>query len=145
MPRERDTQGRKIWRGLTRDLAAIGILASLDQHALTRYIQVYQRWCILQQDIETHGETMPVMKQRWIDAHYDDEGHLVPGQHEPYQAGTALRPQVQVWLALSDRLLRMEQQFGMTPSGRAAIGIMLAAAESHTEQPPNPKRFLNLG
>ena len=147
MPKELDTQGRKIWRGLTKDLATIGLLASIDQHALARYIQLYQHWRQLHAFIVEHGETEPIYRQRWIDPHRDDEGTLIPGQHERYVAGTVVRPQAKLWLALADRLLRLEQQFGMTPSGRAAIGILLAGAEHYADskEPPNPKRFLDLG
>ena len=57
-----------------------------------------------------------------------------------------LYPQVRLMLALSDMLLRLEQQFGMTPSGRAALGVELARSMPKTTHPltGNPRRFLNL-
>lgn len=146
MPQELDQQGRKIWRGLTRDLDAIGLLASLDQHALARYIQLWQRWQRLQTFIESHDETYAVMRRFTIQASYDSEGNAVPAREVEVFSHTAIRAETKTWLALSDRLLRLEQQFGLTPSARAAIGILLAGAQSYADQePPNPKRFLNLG
>ena len=140
-------QAAKSGVGSRRISATIGLLAKIDQHALARYIQLWQRWQQLHLFIMEHGETGPVYKQRWIDAHYEGEGTLIPGQHEPYLAGTAMRDETRAWLALSDRLLRLEQQFGLTPSGRASIGILLAGAEHYADskEPPNPKRFLDLG
>jgi P27 family predicted phage terminase small subunit len=148
MPPELDKQGKKIWRVLTRDLAAIGLLASLDQHALARYIQLWQRWQRLHAIIQEKGETYEVVKRYKIEATYDEATDtFTPERWDMYVAHSGLRAETRVWLALSDRLLRLEQQFGMTPSGRAAIGILLAGAQHYADdqEAPNPKRFLNLG
>lgn len=147
MPQELDKEGKKIWRWLTRDLDAIGLLASLDQHALARYIQLWQRWHHLHAFIVAHGETYEVTKRYKVEATYDEATDtFTPDHYVEYIAYSGLRAETRVWLALSDRLLRLEQQFGMTPSGRAAIGILLAGATKYAEQEkPDPKRFLNLG
>jgi P27 family predicted phage terminase small subunit len=147
-PKELDQAGRRIWRGLTRDLAAIGLLAKLDQHALARYIQLWQRWQQLQTFIEANGETYDVKRHFRVRGYYDAETDTyVPDHLEEYVTHQEIRPQTRLWMALADRLVRLEEHFGMTPSGRAAIGILLAGAEHYadTKEPPNPKRFLNLG
>lgn len=145
MPAALDAKGRRVWRALTTDLAEVGLLTHLDVHALTRYIQLMQRWQRLHTFITAHGETYEVLRHYTVDAHYDDAGVFVPATRVPYVERTALRPETRAWLGLSDRLGRLEQSFGLTPSGRAAIGILLAAAQSQSEQSRNPKRFLDLG
>jgi P27 family predicted phage terminase small subunit len=147
IPRWLNAEERKVWKRVSAELSTMGVVARIDGNSLARYVSMMVQWRKLHAFIVEHGETAPIMKQRWIEAYYDTEGTLIPGQHELYAAGVALRPQVKVWLVLADRLLRLEQQFGMTPSGRAAIGILLAGAEHYADskEAPNPKRFLDLG
>jgi P27 family predicted phage terminase small subunit len=149
MPKGLDAHGRKLWRTLTAQLHAMQLIGCVDAHVLTRYVLLSQRWQRLQATIDTHGMIAPVLKQRWIEPHTDSEGYVVPGHHEIYEAGQVLRPEVQVWLALHDRLARMEHELGMNPSARASIGVQLAVADRGPHgvqgQAPNPKRFLTLG
>jgi len=148
VPRELDAQAKRIWRRITVHLDAIGILAAIDQHALARYIQLWQRWQRLHAFIVEHGETYDVYETEVIDGSYDEEsGTFRPRQHEKRFSHTQIRAETRAWMALSDRLLRLENTFGMTPSGRAAIGLMLAGAsrDAAKQEAPDPRRFLNLG
>ena len=144
-PSTLDRQGKKLWKSLTTALADCGLMTSLDTAALTRYVLLHRRWETLEAFLTEHGETMEVTKRLWIAEHEDSEGNVVRGHHETFVAGRTLRPEVSVWLGLTDRLLKLEQHFGLTPSGRAGIGLSLAIAQKAVpEGQQDPRRFLHL-
>ncbi|HEY5868013.1 MAG TPA: phage terminase small subunit P27 family, partial [Candidatus Tectomicrobia bacterium] len=125
-PKGLTPEQKRLWKKITAELLTLGILTRIDGPALERYVSMLTTWQRLQADIQEHGECYEIKKSRWIEAHTDAEGTLIPGRHELYVAGEALRPQTTLLLALADRLLRLEQVLGMTPSARASIGIELA-------------------
>ncbi len=119
---------KKIWRALTTRLHAAGLLSEVDQHALGRYVQLFLQWRKMQQFVAEYGEVYPIM---------------APDRAKP--VGFDIFPQAKLALTLADRLLRLEQHFGMTPSARAALGLMLAQAGKRpsAEGPPSKERFFD--
>lgn len=96
---------KAVWFRLLPMLTAMSIVGSVDENALARYAQIFARWKSCEEFIAKHGQVMPVK----------DESGQVVGMKEFPQVGRASR--------LADQLLKLEQQFGMTPSARASLAI----------------------
>jgi P27 family predicted phage terminase small subunit len=101
-----DDEGKQVWRTLIKQLGDMGILESIDALALGRYCQLYQRWRTAEEQIRARGETIDL---------YNAEGEVI---------GVGLSPFVKLANELAEKLLRLEQQYGMTASARASLGIM---------------------
>ena len=102
---------RCMWDFLCAELSSMGILATIDQMALGRYVVLHARWQKMERFVKQYGETFPMK---------DAEGAVVNFQVFP-----------QVYLAnnLAAQLSRLEQQFALTPAARAGIGLLNARAE----------------
>jgi phage terminase small subunit len=75
--------------------------------------QLSLRWQEAEGHIREHGSTISLCNA---------EGRPI---------GEGLSPSVKIADGLADKLLRLEQQFGMTPSARASLGILLATQGTH--------------
>lgn len=86
-----------MWDVITAQLHAISVLGRIDGAALERYCRLWQRW-------------------------REAEEALIPGW-----TGDADLARIVVAAGnLADKLLKLEHEFGMTPSGRAALGLAMA-------------------
>ncbi len=108
--------GRRAWEHLTPKLVAMGVLTKVDGNALARYCAMWASWRSLTTFIEQHGTTYTV-----------DQGDV-----KPY-------PQVKQSQNLADQLLRLEQQFGLTPSARARMTTEI------TQEKPDKAAFFHGG
>src|SRR5262245_50288714 len=122
-------EGKTIFRHLANQLHAIGLLGKLDQHALGRYCALFLRWRKMEDFIAQYGETYP---------ENNDKGEFVR---------FALHPQVGLAGQLADKLMRLEQHFGMTPAARAQVGLLLAqkSATDDGKEAGDSRRFLKFG
>lgn len=103
-------EARKVWRRIVPGLAKAGIITKIDGFALSRYCELLARWRECQDFIDKHGMTHPVK---------DAAGNLV---------GLRVYPQVKRGEVTCDQLLKLEQQFGLTPSSRARVRVAEPAA-----------------
>lgn len=96
---------RQVWRQLAKKLERIGVLTIVDQNALARYCVLFVRWRKACDFLEAYGTTQPVK---------DGNGNVKCFMHFP---------QVSEVNKLSVLLLRLEQEFGLTPSSRTRIVV----------------------
>lgn len=96
---------KAVWAELAPKLKASGCMTELDENAITRYCVDWVRWKQAILFIEKHGETFPIK---------DDKGKLKYLQQ---------LPQVAIASKLAQSLMRLDQEFGMTPSSRTRIGV----------------------
>lgn len=119
-PQWLEPRAKRTWHVLIKQLHAMRIVGLVDQVALGRYCTLFWQW----RDVEARLETIEDPLSREYVAH------------------------VRLGLDLSDRLLRLEGAFGMTPSARAALGLLLVKAASHAESADPEKdkrRFFTVG
>lgn len=107
------------WKYLAERLHRLGLLTEIDRNALARYCVLWARWRKAEEFIEKHGDTHPVRKV--IKDEQGNEKVVVLG-FKPF-------PQVRLAGDLADRLLRLEQQFGLTPASRPQIQVPVKQAE----------------
>lgn len=94
---------KRYWKRLVPQLDEMGILTLIDGNALARYCQVMAKWREAEEFLASHGDLYPVK---------DEAGNVVRFKQYP-QVSTAMK--------LADQALRLEQQFGLTPSARAGL------------------------
>lgn len=90
------------WRRVAPDLAALGLLADIDQATLAVYCQAVSDFARLTEDLRDNGETFTTPK-----------GYVAP------------RPEVAMRRAAAELILKTSALFGMTPSGRARMIVSL--------------------
>ena len=104
-PRWLAKEARRAWRELIPQLETMSILGRCDRNALTRYCQLWARWRATEEWLAEHGDIITMR---------NEAGQLTDLKQVP-QVGRSLR--------LSAELLKLERQFGMTPSARAGLAI----------------------
>ena len=93
---------RAVWAQLV-PLMPAGVLTRVDELSLARYCDSFVRWRQAAAALDDHGST------------YEVDGRNGK-QHK-------LRPEVAEYHALAAMLVRLEQEFGLTPSSRTRIQV----------------------
>lgn len=93
---------KKCWEALVPQLKIMGVLSKIDGNALSRYCKMWGDWRKLDQFLEKNGSTFPLKKDGVI--------------YEIKQF-----PQSKMAQQIRDQLLRLEKEFGLTPSARARM------------------------
>jgi len=124
-PKWLDAKARNIWRRVTRLLLDQGTLAEIDGMLLARYCRLFVRWRDLDEFIQNEGETY----QTWNGA-----GDL---------SMVRVFPQVKLCNELSTLLLRIEQEFGMSPSARTRIKA--EQPDRELEEREEKRKLLRIG
>lgn len=93
-----DTEAKKEWRRLTKQLEDLGLLTTVDMAAFAGYCQAYARWKEAEEFISKHGTIVKTPSGYW--------------QQVP-QVSIA-----QTYLKIMNKLC---EQFGLTPSARSRI------------------------
>lgn len=104
-PRWLRTEAKRAWKRLVPQLEAMGVLARCDRNALARYCQTFAKWRECEEWLMQNGSVFPIK---------DGSGQPV---------GLGEFPQVARAMRLGEQLLRLEKQFGLTPSARAGLAI----------------------
>ena len=111
-----------VWSQVCSHLSSLGVLATTDGNAIGRYCVLLVRWVSAVRFLEKYGESYPVTSR---------SGDSVTTVFRQFpQAATATK--------LATLLLRLEQEFGMTPASRANISV------PHTEAPDDKARFFKV-
>ena len=98
-------EAKRVWDQIVPRLRKMGLATIIDSNALMRYCVALVRWRKAVKFIEENGEAYPLK---------DKHGKVTYLQQFP---------QVSIAHKLSLELLRLEQQFGMTPSARSTIDV----------------------
>lgn len=93
---------KKHWLSLVELLAAQRILTRGDGEALARYCRIRQRWLAMEDWLDDNGQTATMTAGDGNTTEY-------------------IAPQAKLASNLADALLRIEQQYGMTPSARTRV------------------------
>lgn len=104
MPVPLDGEALRCWNDLAPKLSAMGVLAVIDGIALARYCRLWGRWTEAESFIAEHGMTLVTTKKSGQTTH-------------------SLYPQVRQAARLAEELLRLEREFGLTPSSRAGLRV----------------------
>lgn len=98
---------KQVWRKALRHLSEMGVVGKVDANALARYCVTFARWRECEEFIQQFGMTQT----------YKQDGRVVIEEF----------PQVSRASRLSDQLLKIEREFGMTPAARVNLTPTKAA------------------
>jgi P27 family predicted phage terminase small subunit len=98
-PRHLDSEARKEWRRVSKDLLALGLLTSIDRAALAGYCASWSRWVAAELQIEKYGAIVKSPKS----------GYAIQS------------PFVGIANVALDKLRAYAIEFGMTPSSRSKV------------------------
>ena len=112
-------EAKRVWKELVPQLEAMGVLGKCDRLALGRYCQVFAKWREAEQFLADSDQK-------------NVKGYLI--RLGPYElASLAIR--------YGDQLLRLEREFGLTPSARAG----LAKPKDNVDENRGKSRFFAKG
>lgn len=111
-----DEDAKALWAEVTPLLIYMRLLTKADRQAMTRYCLFWSRWRQAEMFIQKFGESYPVK---------DDKGRIKCFM--PW-------PQVAIANRLAQQLLRLEQEFGMTPSARSRLDLRKVVELTPEEQ-----------
>lgn len=103
-------EAKAVWKQVAKQLAELGVLTEIDGNALARYCSLWVRWRRATAHLEANGETYPLL---------DEKGNVRCLQQYP---------EVAIVNKLSVLLLRLEQEYGLTPAARTRIRVDVPAA-----------------
>ena len=106
-----DKDAKTVWRQLVKELNAIGVMTKVDGNALARYCRLFVRWKQCDAFIRKYGESYPIK---------DDGGKVKSFQQFP-EVGIVNR--------IGPQLLKLEQEFGLTPAARTRIEVDVEPAK----------------
>lgn len=129
-PKKLSAAERRAWKEIAPKLEANGLLTEIDLNMLVRYCRYAVKFDVAQKFIDEHGFEFTTYQAQTPEQVANGEPKVIRyvGQY----------PAVNTWLNLGDKLLRIEQQFGMSPSARASINV----APKHTSEKDDIKKFL---
>ena len=104
-PKRLSKDGKGVWRQAVKDLEEMHVGRRPDRHALERYCRGVVRSWGLAAFIDRHGHTYPIKNA---------EGAVV---------GFKEFKEVKILAELEANLLRLEQEFGLTPASRARLHV----------------------
>jgi len=104
-----DDIAKAHWRHIVPQLHAMGVLARIDQDALAAYCKAYARWRNAEEFIQHKGEVYTIK---------DDNGRVRYVQQWP---------QVSIAQQMYKTILRLQQEFGLTPSSRSRINVSVVS------------------
>ena len=91
----------KLWKQVAAELTSLNLTGTIDSHMLARYCALFTRWLVCEDFIREHGMTQTVETK---DGSYDKE-----------------YPQVARSESLHEKLVKVERNFGMSPSARVNL------------------------
>ena len=110
----------EMWFRLVTDLDSMGVLTVIDGNALARYCTTWKKWRKCEDFCEKHGEVC--------------QSRTKNGEKISRKV-----PQADLAIKYADQLLRLEQQFGLTPAARSGIEVNTRTVSSVKKSKYFPK------
>lgn len=108
---------RKLWRQIAPALESMGVLTTVDTHALGMLVDAYAQYLQAKAVIDKEGLTYE--KERFVD---QERGFV-------HVLEIRQRPEVPIMQDAWKRVLNMMVQFGVTPASRSRLHVEKAPAE----------------
>lgn len=116
-PEDLNEQANAVWPQVIEQLTEVGTIASTDGHAIERYCRLFVEWRKLQAFIDKHGHSYTLLMT-------DNDGqNILDAKGNVIIRCRVQNPEVGARNKLTVDLLRLEQNFGLTPAGRASLNV----------------------
>lgn len=107
-------KGRTVWNTVLPILVNCRVMSEVDLLSFARYCDIFDEWFKLRAHIKKYGTTLPIA---------DADGRIVK---------VVEKPEFKQYRTLNRDILRMEQEFGLTPAARSRVRVLLEIV------PPSP-------
>lgn len=119
-------EGKAVWEQVAPKLEELGLLSVLDGFPFRRYCELMARWLAASRKITESGQThLPIF-------HNLTDEERAAGVRPKLKYLQEL-PEAIEFRQLPEKLLKLEQQFGMTPASRAAIQVLPNSKNAPTD------------
>lgn len=129
-PERLTPEAKKLWLELGNQLCQIGLLQIVDSNLFERYCDLFAKWLIAKDFLDKNGTSYTTMKpvlETDGNGKWRQKMVLNPktGVREPATKPDEVKrfPQVRDYMELSDRLLKVEQEMGLTPAARSKLRV----------------------
>lgn len=103
-PKWMSEYAKSMWKWMIEQLIDMEVMTLADRNALTSYCQLWGRWRKAEEYLMEHGTSYE---------YTDKMGNVT---YKPY-------PQVNEAKSLSDSILKLSREFGMTPAARSRVQV----------------------
>lgn len=117
-PRDLNPDAKKAWRMMAPRLEALGLFTELDVNTFRRYCEMLARWLHCSAKLNSNNW------QTHIPIFHEQTPQEIEARIKPRLKYLQELPESVEYRQLPRELLRLEQQFGMTPAARAAINVL---------------------
>lgn len=114
------------WKRLARELFDAGLLTVVDHDALAAYCMAYARWRRAERNIAKTGDVLVTAPQT------NEDGEKIGGGNF-YQ-----NPHLAVANRALEQMIKLEAEFGMTPSSRSRVRAEISAAKAERKPTRTP-------
>lgn len=138
-PRHLAPDVRKVWKGLAHRLETLGLLTEIDLHTFERLCIMHARLRVLYQNL------VAANWQTFIPIFHDQSEAEKKAGAKPRLKYMQEHPYAVEYRQLSRDILKVEQQFGMTPAARASlgdVGVKIPGMGGGDRDPSDVKGFL---
>lgn len=112
-----EPEAKVVWKYLAPKMERLGILTEIDGNAFARYCQTWARWRQCEEFLHKAGGTTYTKKRyRWNKDHCKFTDDVIETKIVEF-------PQVRQSQKYAAILVKLESEFGLTPSGRAGLNI----------------------
>lgn len=118
-------EGLVVWNQFSEQLKNTGVLTKVDVNAFGRYCDAFAVWLKLQAFVKKNGTTYPVFDYERIVHHDTQPDGSVKERVERKKiiVGAQAYPQAKQYISVSELLLKLESQFGLTPASRSKVTV----------------------
>lgn len=109
-PRPLKGPALEMWNKLSVQLDDMRVMTVVDANALHRYCMIWARWARLTDRLAVEEESA-------------EAGEFFESKGDKGQRVIKEHPQVKIAAKYADQLLRLEQEFGLTPSSRSGLQV----------------------
>ena len=106
-----DKESKTAWKNIVSQLVALGVVTKIDGNALARYCRMFVRWKQCDAFIKKYGES------------------YATGYRDGKPTSFQQFPEVGILNQLEAKLIKIEQEFGLTPAARARIEVGVKVGE----------------
>lgn len=128
-PRGMSARARKAWPSLVGMLDRMRVLSEVDLNLVRRYLETWALWLDAQEWINKNGQTIEEKKFCATEPQRDPDGVPLEDSDGEYilgayvTVGHKVAPQVALVNKYLTQLLKIEREFGMSPSSRTRISV----------------------
>jgi P27 family predicted phage terminase small subunit len=122
----------ECWKRTAKELYDAGLLTVIDRDALAMYCKAYQRWIEAEEQVAKRG-TVVVTNVKRTPVEKDADGNVIGGGEIIGGGNYIQNPYLAIANKAMEQMLKLEAEFGMTPSSRTRVKADLPKRQAQTQ------------